>query len=273
VSLDAERCSVGGVTFDALTETQTVEAVLAALAEGRGGWVATPNMDILQRSRDVGLRDLVNSASLVVCDGMPVLWAARLAGTPLPERVTGSSLIWSLTAGASRQGHRVFLLGAAEGVAEVAALRLNEQHPGREVVVDAYSPPHGFERSEKELARISERLRHADPAIVFCGFGFPKQELLIRRLVEEFADVWFVGCGGAIDMAALQVPRAPTVLQKTGLEWAYRMAREPRRLAKRYLVDDLPYAVHLFATTTTAGLRHRNQAPAHGEAPVSPGQE
>lgn len=257
MSLDARQCSVGGVTFDALTEAQTVEAVLDELREGRGGWVATPNMDILQRSRDVTLRDLVNSATLVVCDGMPVLWAARLAGTPLPERVTGSSLIWSLTAGAARVGHRVFLLGAAAGVAEVAALRLNEQHPGHEVVVDVYSPPQGFERSEKEMARISERLRRADPAIVFCGFGFPKQELLIRHLVEEFADVWFVGCGGAIDMAALQVPRAPTVLQKSGLEWAYRMAREPRRLAKRYLVDDLPYAMHLFAGTTTAGLRQR----------------
>jgi N-acetylglucosaminyldiphosphoundecaprenol N-acetyl-beta-D-mannosaminyltransferase len=258
---------VGGVTFDPLTETQTVDAVLEELREGRGGWVVTPNMDILQRARDVSLRDLVNSANLVVCDGMPVLWAARMAGTPLPERVTGSSLIWSLTAGAAREGHRVFLLGAAKGVAEIAALRLNEQHPGSEVVVDVYSPPQDFERSEQELAEIATRLRRADPAIVFCGFGFPKQELLIRRLVDEFADVWFVGCGGAIDMAALKVPRAPSLVQRSGLEWAFRLVHEPRRLAKRYLVDDLPYAVHLFAGTTTAGLLQRRRGVAAQELP------
>ncbi|MFB9733370.1 WecB/TagA/CpsF family glycosyltransferase [Ornithinimicrobium kibberense] len=240
-----------------MTEKQTVEAVLDELRQGRGGWLVTPNIDILQRSRDATLRELVNSANLVVCDGMPVIWAARLAGTPLPERVTGSSLIWTLTAGAAREGHRVFLLGAADGVAELAAHQLNARHPGAEVVVGVYSPPLGFERSAEQMALLTERLHGAHPAIVFCGFGFPKQERLIQGILEEFPGVWFVGCGGAIDMAAERIPRAPTLLQRVGLEWAYRLVREPRRLARRYLLDDLPFALLLLMGTTTTGIRTR----------------
>lgn len=257
------RYCVGGVTFDSLTEKQTVETVLDEIQQGRGGWLVTPNVDILQRTRDASLRELVNSASLVVCDGMPVIWAARLAGTPLPERVTGSSLIWSLTAGAAREGHRVFLLGAADGVAAQAAQQLNARHPGTGVVADVYSPPYGFEASEEEMALLRLRLGRADPAIVFCGFGFPKQERLIRSLVEEFPRVWFVGCGGAIDMAAERVPRAPALLQRTGLEWAYRLVHEPRRLARRYLVDDLPFALMLIATTSVTGMRGRGYLRTH----------
>jgi N-acetylglucosaminyldiphosphoundecaprenol N-acetyl-beta-D-mannosaminyltransferase len=262
----APTCRVGGVSFDSLTEAQTVEVVLDELRRGRGGWLVTPNVDILQRARDVTLRDLVNSASLVVCDGMPIVWAARLAGTPLPERVTGSSLIHSLTEGAVREGRKVFLLGAAEGVAEVAARALNGRNPDAQVVVDVYSPPYGFEHSAEEMARLKDRLHRAEPDIVFCGFGFPKQELLIQCLLTEFAGVWFVGCGGAIDMAANRIPRAPTSLQRAGLEWAYRLAREPRRLARRYLVDDLPFVVLLLVGAMT-GLPNRT-FPHLGNRPV-----
>jgi N-acetylglucosaminyldiphosphoundecaprenol N-acetyl-beta-D-mannosaminyltransferase len=247
----APKCRVGGVNFDSLTEAQTVEVVLDEIRRGRGGWLVTPNVDILQRARDATLRDLVNSASLVVCDGMPIIWAARLVGTPLPERVTGSSLIYSLTEGAVREGQTVFLLGAAEGVAEVAARELNGRHPGTQVVVDVYSPPYGFEQSAEEMARLKDRLHRADPGIVFCGFGFPKQELVIQSLLSEFPAVWFAGCGGAIDMAANRIPRAPRSLQRAGFEWAYRLAREPRRLARRYLVNDLPFVVLLFVGATT----------------------
>ena len=243
--------TLAGLDFDALSEEQVVARITADLAKSRGGWVVTPNIDICRRvSQDPAVRDLVRGASLVVADGMPLVWAARLRGAPLPERVTGASLIFTLSAAAAAGGWSVYLLGGDPGVPERAAAGLARRYPGLKVAgTDA--PPPGF-----GVAEAGQRLAEARPDIVFVGLGFPKQERVIAAVAPGLPGAWFIGCGAAIPFTAGALPRAPRWMQQTGLEWAYRLASEPRRLFRRYLVDDLPFAARLLlgAALTRAAL-------------------
>lgn len=246
------RVVVDRVPFDPLREDQVVEHVMGALADGRGGMLVTPNVDIHRRLRRAEFRDVVDGADLLVPDGMPLVWASHVAGTPLPERVTGASLIWSLSARAALDGRSVYLLGAAPGVAEIAAQRLLARLPSLSVA-GCYSPPMGFETSASELEALADRLREAAPDLVFVALGFPKQERLIGRMREALPSAWFIGCGASVDFVAGRVRRAPHTVQTLGLEWVFRLVQEPRRLARRYLVDDAPHAVALLVRA--AGLR------------------
>lgn len=242
-----------GVLLDTPTERQLVEAVVADARAGRGGWVVTVNVDILRRlRRDPASRLLVGRATVVVADGMPLVWAARLQRTPVPERVAGSSLVWSLSAAAEGR-LSVYLLGGPPGVAGLAAAALVGQYP-RLRVAGADSPPMGFEDDPAEVTRSLRAVIAAAPEIVFCGFGFPKQEWVIARLRPALPDAWFVGCGAALDFAAGVVPRAPRWMQASGLEWLHRLAGEPRRLFRRYVLDDMPYAGALIARSAAAGV-------------------
>lgn len=259
--LMSQREMLCGVAFDVCTEAEAVAAVLRASRAGRGGWVVTPNVDIMRAlQRDQSLRRLVADADLVVADGMPLIWASRLAGRPLPERVAGASLIWSLTAGAAAAGRSIYLLGGAEGVPERAANALAVYGPGV-VVAGGYSPPMGFDQLPDGYEEVRRRLADAAPDIVFCGFGFPRQERLIAYLREFFPQTWFVGCGAALAFAAGDLRRAPKWMQRFGTEWCYRLLTEPRRLARRYLVDDLPHAVRLFSMVLFERIdRNRRQS-------------
>lgn len=251
---DPSKICIESIPFDPWTETSTIERILCASQCGKGGWVVTPNTDIARAvRRDPCLRSLVVSADVVVADGMPLIWASRLGGTPLPERVTGASLIRSLTKEAAMRGTSVYFLGGAPGVPEQAAERLRADVGA--IVAGSFSPALGFERSPAAMAEITDKLRAAKPGIVFCGFGFPKQERLIARLRLEFDDTWFVGCGAAIAFAAGAMTRAPQWMQRFGLEWAFRLVTEPRRLFRRYLIHDAPYAAALLGRAARARLR------------------
>ena len=251
----ARRVLVAGLGFDRLTERQVINQVLGALSQGRGGWIATPNIDICQAAqRDLGLARLLRTASLVVPDGMPLLWAARLRGEQLPERVTGSSLIFTLSAAAARAGRSVYLLGGPPGVPERAADRLRQRYPDL-IVAGCYAPPWGFERSGEGVQAVRRRLVAARPDIVFVGLGCPKQERLIAAVGPHLPTAWYLGCGAAIPLAAGTVRRAPRWMQQAGLEWLFRLLSEPRRLFHRYVVADLPFAVRLLAASATERLR------------------
>lgn len=224
-----------------------IDYILGALARSEGGWLLTPNVEILRQvDRDGELRALAERATVSVADGAPVEWAARLAGHPLPARVTGSGLIWSLSAAAAEAGRSVFLLGGNAGVADRAAAALTARSPALKVV-GTHCPPRGFEADPAASAAILAALAEAHPVIVFCGLGFPKQEHLIDRLVGRFPRSWLICCGAAITFAGGEVPRAPVWMQRVGLEWLFRLATEPRRLAGRHLLHDLPYAIRLLA--------------------------
>jgi N-acetylglucosaminyldiphosphoundecaprenol N-acetyl-beta-D-mannosaminyltransferase len=148
---ERERVEVHGVPIDPLTEEEVVSRVRAELRAGRGGWIATPNVDHLRHAaRDSGLARLIRSAHISVADGAPVVWAARIAGRPVPARVTGADLLWSLSAAAAEDGFSVYLLGGEPGVPERAAAALRRAYPHLEVA-GTCSPPRGFEKDPAEL--------------------------------------------------------------------------------------------------------------------------
>ncbi|MER6576280.1 WecB/TagA/CpsF family glycosyltransferase [Nonomuraea sp. NPDC001023] len=251
----AERVRVGGVGVDVVTEADVVRWMAAEAAAGRGGRIVTPNVDICRAvARDPALQELVGSAEIVVADGMPLVWAARLLGTPLPERVTGADLIWSLSEVAAARNWPVYLLGGPPGVAELAADELRSCRPGLKVA-GVHAPPYRFDDTAEGRERVRRRVVAARPRLVFVGLGFPRQDLLIAELREELPQAWFVGCGAAIAFAAGTVRRAPRWMRRAGLEWAFRLMSEPGRLARRYLVDDLPFAVRLLAGCLLTRLR------------------
>jgi N-acetylglucosaminyldiphosphoundecaprenol N-acetyl-beta-D-mannosaminyltransferase len=251
------KVRVGGLEFDALTETEVISFVSEAWATGRGGSIVTVNIDIARATaRSPELAGLVATGSLVVADGMPLVWAARAAGDELPERVAGSSLITTLSAAAAQDGRSVFLLGGADGVPDKAAQTLVARSPGLRIA-GTDSPPFGFDGTDEGVQRTVAKVAAAGPDLVFVALGFPRQEQLISRLRRELPEAWFVGCGGAITMMAGVTPRAPRAMQRLGLEWAHRLALEPRRLARRYLRDDLPFAVGLLIRSAGGRFRRR----------------
>jgi N-acetylglucosaminyldiphosphoundecaprenol N-acetyl-beta-D-mannosaminyltransferase len=254
VTVDA--VTLDGVTFDAVTEEQAVALVRQALDRGEGGRILTPNVDILRQDPAPFLAD----ATLVVADGMPIVWASRLAGTPLPERVAGSSLIWSLSRGLALDGRSVFLLGGraagrCDGPdgAQRAAARLEQACPGLRVA--GLSPPFGFVADARLFEAVRDEVLAAAPDLVFVGIGFPRQEVIISRLRRLLPATWFLGCGAAIDFVAGDRNRAPRWMQRGGLEWLHRLGTEPGRLADRYLRHDARYAARLLANA--AARRYR----------------
>jgi len=232
--------------FDQLTEDETVAAVLAALRDGRGGWIATVNVDILrQYLRDSELRRALDDADLVVADGMPLVWASRVAGTPLPERVPGSSLIWTLSRAAAEADASVYLLGGTPVGVEETARVLADWVPGLRVA-GTWSPPFGHEDDEEALCQIDQQVTEAKPDVVFIGIEFAKARRLAERLLVHNPHTWFICCGISFSFVTGDVRRAPGWMQRIGAEWLHRLAQEPRRLFRRYIVDGLPVVAHLF---------------------------
>ncbi len=259
------RVPLGGLSVDPLTEAEVVSHVRSALSRGEGGWIVTPNVDILRHvSRDPQLRAHLREADLVVADGTPLVWAARLAGWNLPARVAGADLIWSLSRALADDGHGVFVLGGApatdgpDGAYRAAAV-LADTCPGLRIA-GTLCPPFGFDADPSQLEAVCAAVIDADPDMVYVGIGFPRQEHLIRRLREALPATWFLGCGAAVNFVAGDIQRANPAMQKAGLEWLDRLAREPRRLARRYLREDAPFAAALLARSLHHRLTHR---PAH----------
>lgn len=252
---ERERVEVGGLPIDPLTELEVVNRVRSELRAGRGGWIATPNVDHLRHaSRDPRLAELIRSAALSVADGAPVVWAARLAGRPVPARVTGADLLWSLSEAAAEDGRSVYLLGGEPGVPERAAQALQSRFPTLKIA-GTCSPPRGFELDEGELANCREGVISARPDIVFVGLGFPKQEHIISGFSEQLPATWWLGCGAALPFAAGDLQRAPAWMRPLGLEWLFRLAHEPRRLFRRYLREDAPFALVLLTGALLTRLR------------------
>lgn len=257
---------LGTVELHSLTEAQAVRHILDELAEGRGGTVITPNIDHLVRcQRSAEYHAQVDAASLVVADGMPLIWASRLQGQPLPERVAGSNVISSLSAGAAEEGRSLFLLGGAPGTAEAARDVLVERHPDLRVV-GTCCPEMGFEKDPASLDALREQVREAAPDIVFVALGSPKQENLIRDLHECLPGAWWLGVGISFSFLCGDVERAPVWMQRTGLEFLHRLLQEPRRLARRYLIDGVPFALKLLAVSS---VRRFSRASEAGPPPVN----
>jgi N-acetylglucosaminyldiphosphoundecaprenol N-acetyl-beta-D-mannosaminyltransferase len=246
-----------GVSIDSFTEGQVIDRVLDGVAAGSGGWVCPVNLDVLRQCVHAeAVRRMVETADLVVADGMPLIWASRAAGEALPERVAGSSLIFSLSAAAAERGASIFLLGGSPGAADGASAELRDRYPTLRVAGTS-CPPFGFEHDELQLHALEQALGSASPDIVFVALGFPKQDYLAVRLRKVFPRWWFISCGISLSFASGQISRAPRALQVLGLEWLHRLAQQPRTLYRRYLILGPPFAARLIVTALGAGLAKR----------------
>jgi len=261
----APTVELEGLRLDALDEPGCVARVLAASLAGRGGWIVTPNLDHLRRLRaDEHLRASYARADLSVADGMPLVWACRLQRTPLPARVCGSDLLGSLSRAAAEHGLRVYYLGGAPGTAQAAARVLGARFGALRVAGHACPTP-GFEQRPGELEQLARALQQAAPDLVFVALGSPRQERFIEALRARLPRAWWVGVGISFSFASGEVRRAPRWLGALGGEWLHRLAQEPRRLARRYLVHGLPFAALLLVRASLRGLRARR--PRRANAP------
>ena len=211
------------------------------------------NVDhLVKMSRDPAFRAAVAACDLVTADGTPVVWASRLFGQPLPARVPAIDLFEALLPEAAARGWSVYLLGARSDVLETTTDRLQRRWPTLRIV----GRHHGYFEASEERA-VATAIRDAAPDLLFIGISSPKKEQLVERQRDLLARVPFVlGVGGAFDITAGHARRAPPWLARAGLEWAFRLAQEPSRLAWRYLVDDLAF-LRLLARESLACRQHR----------------
>ena len=204
------------------------------------------------------LRELASSADLVVADGMPLVWAGALQGSPLPERVAGSSLVISLTAAAAEAGASIFLLGGNPGTAEAAVSALTKLIPAADFA-GTLCPPFGFDGDREWLDRIERSIRESGADVVYVAFGFPKQERVIVELRSRMPDAWFVPCGISFSLMAGEVHRAPAFARRLGLELESAVSDSCRsrrkRLYRRYLLQGIPFFLELLWSAAVIRLR------------------
>ena len=224
--------------IDNLTMKEALVRIDELIKENKNAYVVTPNVDhIIQIERGGELVEVYKNADLILTDGKPLIWISKWYGTPIKEKISGSDLFPRLCAMAAKRGYKMYFLGAAEGVAAKAADNLERRFPGLQVV-GTYSPPYGFEKNEVEVEKIKKMIKEAQPHILIVGLGCPKQELFILHYKDELEVPISLGLGASLDFEAGEVKRAPKWMADHGLEWLYRITQDPKRLAKRYFVDD-----------------------------------
>jgi N-acetylglucosaminyldiphosphoundecaprenol N-acetyl-beta-D-mannosaminyltransferase len=233
-----------GANIDAIRMGEAVTHLRQWIAEpsSRCRYVVTPNVDhaVMLREHE-GMRQSYGEADLILADGAPIVWASRLLQKPLPERVPGSELVPALfdsfnSSGANQRKLRVFLLGAAVGVADRAARNMKRQWPNVETV-GVYSPPMGFETDPDESNYVLGRIALCRPDVVVVGLGAPKQELWVHQNRDQITAKVALCVGATIDFLAGEKRRAPVWMRRAGIEWLHRMCSDPKRLVKRYAKD------------------------------------
>lgn len=208
-----------------------------------GGVVFTPNVDhIMKLQKDPEFYQVYQTCNYRVCDSQILYYASRLLGQPIREKISGSDLFPAFYQYYGRcPNTKIFLLGAAEGIADRAQKRIN-QLVGREMIVDCYSPPFGFEKDPLECQYIIDRINQSGATVLAVGLGAPKQEKWIAQYRHQLHKIKiFLAIGATIDFEAGEKPRSPQWVSEAGMEWLYRLVTEPKRLWKRYLVEDLPF--------------------------------
>jgi N-acetylglucosaminyldiphosphoundecaprenol N-acetyl-beta-D-mannosaminyltransferase len=232
------RVRIGRLDIDILKLDEAVDAIGELVARRRGGLVFTPNVDhVVLVDDNAALREAYTEADLSLVDGVPVMWAARALGSPLPEKVSGSDLVRPLVARAAERGWGIYFLGGRPGVASKAKEVLEREFPTVRIV-GVSSPDIDLAKDVTESRDAIEAVRAAKPDLLFLALGAPKQEIWGLRIREAVAPAVIVGVGASLDFVAGEVKRAPRWVSQIGFEWLYRLAREPRRLWRRYLLRD-----------------------------------
>lgn len=225
--------------IDNLTMSETLNEIDKLIQKKNCSYVVTPNVDhIVRLEKDEELQKVYKNASLILTDGKPLIWISEWYKTPIKEKISGSDLFPRVCQLAANKNYTMYLLGAAEGVADTATRNLMKKYPGLNIV-GTYSPPFGFEKNEQEMNKIKTQIQEVHPDILIVGLGCPKQEKFMYYHCKELGVPISFGLGASIDFEAGNIKRAPKWMSNHGLEWLYRFSKEPKRLFKRYFVDDL----------------------------------
>lgn len=232
------RISFMNTVVDNLTMQEAISAIDGLIKKRQPSYIVTPNVDhIVQLEKNDELQKAYQNSALVLTDGKPLIWISRLYRTPIKEKVSGSDLFPLLCELSTQKGYTMYFLGAAEGVAAKAAQNLQRQYQGLKIA-GTYSPPYGFEKDEKETDQIVQMVRKVSPDILILGLGAPKQEVFAYRYCRQLQVPVTLGLGASLDFEAGNIERAPTWMCDHGLEWFYRLCKEPKRMFKRYIIND-----------------------------------
>lgn len=224
---------------DNLTMNEAVQKIEQLILNKKPSYVVTPNVDhIVKLETDKEFQKVYKEADLILIDGMPLIWISKLKKNPIKEKVSGSDLFPEVCKLSANKGYKVFLLGAAEGVAAMAAENLKKRYNGLNVV-GTYSPSYGFEKKKDEIRKIIKMINEVKPDILAVGLGAPKQEKFLYNYIKQLNVPVALAIGASIDFESGNINRAPKWMQKIGLEWFYRLCKEPRRMFKRYIIDDI----------------------------------
>ncbi|EJT5920194.1 WecB/TagA/CpsF family glycosyltransferase [Clostridium perfringens] len=233
------RIKLLNTEVDNLTMEEAIDEAEKLLLENKTSYIVTPNVDhIVKLEEDKEFQEVYRNANLILTDGMPLIWISKIKKNPIKEKISGSDFFPKLCERAAAKGYSIFLLGAAEGVAAKAAENLKEKYKGLNVV-GTYSPSYGFEKKSDEVKYIIKIINDAKPDILAVGLGAPKQEKFLYKYKMDLNVPISLAIGASIDFEAGNIRRAPLWMQKFGLEWFYRLCKEPKRMFKRYIIDDM----------------------------------
>ena len=221
-----------------VTMPETITAIEQMIKTNKKSYVVAINVDVVMKiEKDSYLKKVVDNADMVLVDGKPLVWISKLHGKPLKAKISGSDLVPLLCEVAAEKGYKIFIIGGKNGIAEQAKIKLENRLP-KIKIVGAYAPPFGFEKNESELNKINRMISEAHPDLLIACFGCPKQEKWIYENIEKYDAKVSVCAGATVDFLAGNVKRAPRWMSEHGLEWFYRFTQEPKRMFKRYFVDD-----------------------------------
>ena len=236
-----DKVIICDVTIDNISFDETIDKIREFINKKHRGFVVTPNVDhVTKLQSDSCFRKIYEEAALVVADGMPLIWASRIIGTPLKERISGVDLLVRLAEVAGRKGYGIFFLGGRPGAALKASETLKSRFSNLRIA-GIYSPPYGFEEDSNEEDKIIRMINDSKADILFVGLGAPKQEKWIYEHYRQLNVYVSLGIGVSFELVSGLVKRAPIWMQKAGLEWFWRLIMEPRRMWRRYLIDDMKF--------------------------------
>ena len=222
-----------------ITMKEAIDEVDKMIINKEKGYVVGINVDVVMKmEEDLLLREISDKANLTIVDGKPLIWISKLQKKPIVEKISGSDLVPNLCELANDKGYSIFIIGGKSGVADQAKIKLEEKYK-RIKIVGTYSPPIGFENNEKELDTINQMINKAKPDLLFACLGCPKQEKWIYNNIEKYNAKVSICAGATVDFLAGNIKRAPKWISNIGLEWFYRFLQEPKRLFKRYFIDDI----------------------------------
>lgn len=219
--------------------SEAIDAIERLIESGKKSYVVAINVDVVIKiEEDSYLKKITDNADIVLVDGKPLVWIANYYKRPVKEKVSGSDLVPILCARAAEKQYSIYIIGGKVGIAEKAKERLEKLYPGI-AIVGTYAPPFGFENDDDELNKINQQITQAKPDIVIACFGCPKQEKWVYENYTKYDAKVSICAGATVDFLAGNVSRAPKWMSDNGLEWFYRFLQEPKRMFKRYFIDDL----------------------------------